>query len=81
MGQRLRDIESYRAPADGSADSADPLFKAKIRPCGRCGFPFTTTASARYFCSTCRAYANKVAADVEEHRLGNGEKWGWNPDW
>ena len=77
MGQRLRDIESYRPPADGAADSADPLFVPKDRKCGRCGVEFTTSAGARYFCPACRSFANHAAPDVREVRLGGGKKYGW----
>ena len=71
---------AYRPPADGDPDSADPLFVAKHRKCGRCGFPFTTTPRARYFCGTCRDFANKVAPDVKEVRLANGQKWGFGSE-
>ena len=27
----------YQPPADGASDSADPLFRAKLKTCGRCG--------------------------------------------
>ena len=44
----------YRPPADGSPDSADPAFRARLRPCGRCGAEFKTSAKWRYFCKSCR---------------------------
>ena len=46
----------YQQPADGSPDSADPAFRAKVRACGYCGDEFTTSARWRYFCGRCRQY-------------------------
>ena len=46
--------ERYRPPDPGAPDSADPDFRARVRPCGRCGSEFTTTAKWRYFCERCR---------------------------
>ena len=48
----------YELPADGSPDSADPLFRKKVRACGRCNFKFTTTPRWRYFCERCRESAS-----------------------
>ena len=45
---------TYRPPADGDWDSADPHFVARRRPCGKCGREFKTTAARRYFCGRCR---------------------------
>ena len=47
-------VPEYRPPADGSPESADPAFRARLRPCGRCGSEFTTSARWRYFCKSCR---------------------------
>ena len=47
----------YVPPADGSPECADPLFRAKLRPCGRCGFEFRQTVHWRYFCPRCRQTA------------------------
>ena len=44
----------YQPPADGSPESADPLFVPKQRPCARCGEAFTTSARWRMFCPRCR---------------------------
>ena len=45
---------TYTPPADGASDSADPLFRPKLKTCGRCGDEFTTSARWRYFCRSCR---------------------------
>ena len=76
MPRPLKEL-AYRPPADGAADSADPLFVPKDRKCGRCGVEFTTSAGARYFCPACRSFANHAAPDVREVRLGGGKKYGW----
>ena len=55
--QQSRYVPEYLPPADGSQDSADPLFRAKVRPCGRCGFEFRQTVHWRYFCPRCRQTA------------------------
>ena len=47
-------IAEYLPPAEGTAESADPLFRAKLKTCGYCGSDFTTTAKWRYFCGNCR---------------------------
>ena len=47
-------MQLYQPPAAGEADHADPHFRAKRRPCGRCGEEFTTTPRWRYFCGKCR---------------------------
>ena len=52
--QQTRYVPEYIPPAPGAADSADPLFKPKVRDCGRCGDPFQTTPGFRYFCGACR---------------------------
>ena len=44
----------YQPPIPGSIDSADPHFKSKVRPCGRCGEEFRTCVRWRYFCERCR---------------------------
>ena len=54
-GKKARCISEYKPPAPGASDSADPHFRAKRRPCGRCGEEFTTTPRWRYFCECCRA--------------------------
>ena len=68
---------SYRPPADGAADSADPLFVPKDRKCGRCGVEFTTTALRRYFCWPCSCFANHAAPETKGLRMGGGKKYGW----
>ena len=45
---------NYTPPAEGAPDSADPGFRARVRPCGRCREEFTTSAKWRYFCPNCR---------------------------
>ena len=44
----------YEPPIPGTIDSADPHFRAKVRPCGRCGEEFRTCVRWRYFCGRCR---------------------------
>ena len=44
----------YRAPDDGSPESADPGFSPRNRGCGLCGREFRTTAAFRYYCEACR---------------------------
>ena len=52
--QKLKYASQYEPPAEGSPDSADPLFRAKVRPCGRCGQIFKQSVRWRYFCERCR---------------------------
>ena len=52
--QKLKYVSQYEPPAPGSPDSADPLFRAKVRPCGRCGQTFKQSVRWRYFCERCR---------------------------
>ena len=33
----MANVSKYHPPGAGTAESADPLFVAKVRPCGRCG--------------------------------------------
>ena len=50
----MSSVAEYRPPPDGDPESADPLFRPKVRPCGKCQHPFTTTAAFRYYCQYCR---------------------------
>ena len=58
-------MQLYKPPAPGASDSADPLFRPKQRPCGRCGEEFTTTPRWRYFCGRCRV--NPVVKNTALH--------------
>ena len=51
---KARSASEYEPPDEGTIDSADPLFRAKVRPCGRCGQTFKQTVRWRYFCERCR---------------------------
>ena len=53
-------FSDYLTPADGTPESADPLFVAKVRPCGFCGREFTTSAAWRYYCGHCRSRAVRL---------------------
>ena len=60
----------YPTPADGSPESADPHFVARVRKCGcGCGNEFTTTAQWRYACENCRGRLKKLSADRQPHRV------------
>ena len=52
--QKMRYVATYEPPADGSPESADPLFVPRERPCARCRNPFVTSARWRMFCGRCR---------------------------
>ena len=44
-------LKVYPVPPEGSPQSADPHFVARVRKCGMgCGNTFTTTARYRYAC-------------------------------
>ena len=55
----MSNVPEYHAPPDGHAESADPHFKSKVRPCGFCGETFETSAAFRYFCPNCRCRAHR----------------------
>ena len=61
-------FSDYRKPPDGSPESADPLFKVKVRPCGKCGKEFTTSAAFRYFCEVCRDHWAHRVDGTKYHR-------------
>ena len=42
-------MQLYKPPEAGEVDHADPHFRAKRRPCGRCGEEFTTTPRLEVF--------------------------------
>ena len=52
--QKSKYVCEYVPPAPGEADHADPHFRAKVRPCGRCGQTFRQSVRWRYFCERCR---------------------------
>ena len=56
----------YLPPLAGDLDHADPNFRARLRPCGKCLRPFTTSAKWRYFCPHCRRLA--AALSTEERQ-------------
>ena len=71
---------TYRPPADGDPDSADPHFKAKVRKCGRgCGREFKTTAARRYFCGRCREMTKDRTPAVKLVSVAGGNGYGFGP--
>ena len=48
---------AYTPPPDGDPESSDPHFRARDRPCGKCGRGFRTDAKYRYYCDRCRGMA------------------------
>ena len=49
--------------------NADPYFRPKLRQCGKCGRPFTTTPLRRYLCAGCFTSAGKHSLDVPTYRM------------
>ena len=63
-------VYQYLPPVDGASDSADPNFKARLRPCGRCAHEFKTNAKYRYFCEGCRFSTARNRAGVRQYSSG-----------
>ena len=61
--------EQYVPPAEGSPESADPHFRPRERPCGRCGDLFVTSARWRMFCPFCRG-KNAVRFPTHDRMAG-----------
>ena len=60
----------YPTPAEGSPESADPHFVARVRKCGMgCGDTFTTTARYRYCCKKCRGRLKGMKEDLQNSRV------------
>ena len=64
----MANVPEYHPPAEGSAESADPFFKPKLRDCGKCGQEFTTTPKFRYFCEGCRPHWARRVDGTKHHR-------------
>ena len=69
------DAAIYKRPAEGSPESADPFFVARVRGCGRCGMDFTTTAKFRFLCPGCRGQWKSAKPEVRELRAGVGNRF------
>ena len=67
--QKARYVSEYLPPDDGAIDSADPHFRAKVRPCGRCGQTFKQSVRWRYFCERCR-YSTAVKNPPTDRTYG-----------
>ena len=65
--KRVGACPEYQPPAPGDHDHADPRFKPKVRPCGKCRRPFETSAKYRYFCGLCRVAAVRQRAQVRAY--------------
>ena len=70
-------VKQYLPPPDGHPESADPLFVAKHRKCGRCGRGFTTSAKRRYHCQLCAEYARGQSKDAPLITVSGGSKSGY----
>ena len=65
-------VSEYEPPAEGASDSADPHFRAKQRPCGRCGIEFRTCPRWRYFCGRCRQSTQVRRGEDRTYATGGG---------
>ena len=73
--RRFAAISRPDLPEPGVPESADPLFKAKDRPCGKCGKSFTTPPRWRYFCEACRR-ASKATQQTQRYGFVNSGRSG-----
>ena len=65
--RRVSAVYEYQPPSVGDHDHADPNFKPKVRPCGKCQRPFETSAKYRYFCGLCRLSPTRQRAQVRAY--------------
>ena len=65
--RRVSATPEYKPPSVGAFDHADPNFKPRLRPCGKCQRPFETSAKYRYFCGLCRVAAARQHTQVRAY--------------
>ena len=76
MPRNPKDL-AYRPPAPGAADSADPTFRSRKRPCGTCGSLFWTTGVRRYYCRGCWDQNRGRAPEVKRLTVAGGAAGGY----
>ena len=72
-------FQTYKPPAPGDPDSADPTFKSRKRKCGFCGSGFWTTGARRYYCRGCWEQNRGRTPEVERVAVAGGKNYGFGP--